>query len=363
MAETAQNYHAKPKRISHIVPGKSKPTDRIEVLDGIRGLAALSVALSHCVLSVVGLKVWAGARLFDLWGLNADQVARRLLVNTFPSTAAVLIFFILSGHVLWRSFARKKLSAGDTLDYLCARTFRLFPLVIVTVIPYGYLESASWKQTLANMLLLSNSLNGVLWSLQVEVVGSVVIFAIWLWSQLETFKLLVCLLVLASLVPIFGHVTATMYLPAFALGASIGAVPADIWRSKALLYCAFAVLMGTPLFLPQGLNVSNFFVAIAAMAIVGCVQVQRPRFLQSRLVNFLGAVSYPLYLVHPLGILVAEPFVGPATHNGFLQMVLFAAISLTLAIPLAWILHVTVEVPALRSRLRLRREVSLSRKP
>jgi peptidoglycan/LPS O-acetylase OafA/YrhL len=252
----------------------------------------------------------------------------------------------------------RSLCAGDTLDYLCARAFRLLPLVIVTVIPYGYLQSASWKQVLANMLLLSDSLNGVLWSLQVEIVGSVVIFVVWLWSRNDTLKLLACLFCLAGLVPIFGHVTTTMYLPAFAMGAAISSVPADIWRSRALLCCALAVLMGTALFLPQGLNVSNFFVGMAAMAIVGCVEVRRPRFLQSRLANFLGAISYPFYLVHPLGVLLADPVVKVATHNGFLQMVLFAIISLTLTVPLSWLLHATVEMPALKARPRLRREIS-----
>ena len=361
MAETALHRRADRKRISRIPSGGSKATNRIEVLDGIRGLAALSVALSHCVLNVVGLKVWLDARIFDLWDLSADQVIKRLLVHIFPSTAAVLIFFVLSGHVLWRSFVRKKLSAGDTLDYLCARVFRLFPLVIVTVLPFGYLDNASWKQVLANMLLLSNSLNGVLWSLQVEIVGSAVIFAIWLWSRGERIRLLGCLSGLASLVPIFGHVTIIMYLPAFVLGASISAVPGRIWRSRWLLYGALAVLLGTPLFLPQGLNVSNFFVAIAAMAIVGGVEAQRPRLLQSRPANFLGSISYPFYLVHPVGILLADPFVGAVTHNSFLQIVLFAIISLTLTIPLAWLLHVTIEMPALRLRPRVRREMFFSR--
>jgi peptidoglycan/LPS O-acetylase OafA/YrhL len=143
-----------------------------------------------------------------IWDLSADQVIKRLLVHIFPSTAAVLIFFVLSGNVLWRSFVRKKLSAGDTLDYLCARVFRLFPLVIVTVLPFGYLDNANWKQVLANMLLLSNILNGVLWSLQVEIVGSAVIFAIWLWSRGERIRLLGCLFGLArpcGRIPITGN--------------------------------------------------------------------------------------------------------------------------------------------------------------
>lgn len=358
MAETAQNCSAETKRISCSLPGEFKFTNRIEVLDGIRGLAAVSVALSHCVLTVVGLNVWVHARIFDIWDLGARQLIRRLLVHTFPSTAAVLIFFVLSGNVLWRSFVRNKLDAGDTLEYLCARVFRLFPLVIATVIPYGILQNASWRQVLANMMLLSNSLNGVLWSLQVEVVGSAVIFAIWLWSRSNTFKLLACLFGLASLVPIFGHVTVTMYLPAFVLGASISAVPAYVWRSRGLLYCALAVLMGTPLFLGQGLNVSNLFSALASMAIIGCVEVQRPQFLQSRLANFLGAISYPFYLLHPVGLQLADPFVRAATHDGFLQMLLFAIISLALTIPLAWVLHVIVEMPALRWRPRFRPKLS-----
>ena len=60
----------------------------------------------------------------------------------------------------------------DAPDYLVARLFRLLPLVIASSLLYLLVTSPSPRELLANMVLLSTSMNGVLWSLQVEMIGS-----------------------------------------------------------------------------------------------------------------------------------------------------------------------------------------------
>ena len=67
----------------------------------------------------------------------------RLLSSLLPSDAAVTVFFVLSGHVLWQSFRWKKLRFfADLPDYACARIYRLFPLAIVSALPLGLLTAA-----------------------------------------------------------------------------------------------------------------------------------------------------------------------------------------------------------------------------
>ena len=79
--------------------------------------------------------------------------------------------------------------------------------------------------------------------------------------------------------------------------------------------------------------------------------------LRSGPVNFLGAVRYPFYLVHPLGVSGALALIGPLPALNFLfQFLLYALVSLAISLPLAWLLHVTVEMPALEFRLRFGRK-------
>jgi peptidoglycan/LPS O-acetylase OafA/YrhL len=155
---------------------------RNESLDGIRGLAALSVALGHCYLVAFGLDIWrATAR--DLFTLLPEDIGYRLLSLAFPADPAVMVFFVLSGNVLWQSFVRKRLSCGSFLDYVLSRLWRLMPPIAAATVLMDYFTRVSGTEPLANILLLRTNVLGVTWSLQVEMVGSLAIFAMWLWGR------------------------------------------------------------------------------------------------------------------------------------------------------------------------------------
>jgi peptidoglycan/LPS O-acetylase OafA/YrhL len=324
-------------------------------LDGVRGLAALSVALGHCLLMVAGLEVWSKT-VADFPAMNSEQITERLLFLLFPSNAAVMVFFVLSGHVLWASFARKAMTLADFPDYLSARVFRLLPLVIASTVLFAFVVPTSAWELIANMLLLSTSMNGVLWSLQVEMVGSIAIFLVWLVTRDDPLKLLGALVLLAAAVPFFRGNHLVVYLPAFVLGALTHHVPARIWRSRAVLWIALALLLLPNLYFAYR-GVARVFEILAATALVGCVGVQRPAILETPVVSFLGAVSYPFYLVHPLGVSGAVALVGALAGTDFLlQFAIYAILSIGISMPIAWLLHVTVEMPALRSRPRFGRK-------
>jgi peptidoglycan/LPS O-acetylase OafA/YrhL len=266
-----------------------------------------------------------------------------------------MVFFVLSGHVLWASFARKRMTAADFPDYAIARIFRLLPLVMVSTILFTLVTTPSSSEFIANMLLLSTSMNGVLWSLQVEIVGSMVIFLVWLLTRDDPLKLAAALIVCAAAVPFFRGNHLVVYLPAFVLGAAIHHVPTSVWRSRSLLWIALALLLLPSLYFGYR-GLTRVFEILAATAIVGCVAVQRPAILETPVVSFLGAISYPFYLVHPSGVSGAVALVGALTAANFpFQFGIYALLSIGIAMPIAWLLHVTVEMPALRSRPRLAR--------
>lgn len=324
-------------------------------LDGVRGLAALSVALGHCMLIVAGVAVWSKTA-FDFPAMPAQEIAGRLMHLLFPGNGAVMVFFVLSGHVLWGSFVRKQAAVADFPDYLVARVFRLLPLVIASTLLFLIVTAPSVSELIANMLLLSTSMNGVLWSLQVEMVGSMVIFVAWLLTRNDPLRLFAALCVTAAAVPLFRGNQLVVYLPAFLLGALIHHVPARVWQSRSLLFVALAVLL-LPSIVFSYRGVTQLLEILAATAIIGCVGTQRPAVLQSRPASFLGAVSYPFYLVHPLGVAGALALVGPLPVLNFLfQFLVYALVSLAISLPVAWLLHVTVEMPALRFRPRFGRK-------
>ena len=328
-------------------------------LDGVRGLAALSVALGHCMLIVAGMDVWSKTA-FDFPAMPAQEIAGRLMHLLFPGNGAVMVFFVLSGYVLWGSFARKRPTTADVPDYIVARLFRLLPLVVATTLLYWLVTSPSPGELIANMLLLSTGMNKVLWSLQVEMIGSMVIFIAWLAARNDPIKLFIALCFVAAAVPFFRGNQFVVYLPAFLLGALIHHVPARIWQSRALLVAALLVLL-LPSIVFSYRGVTRLLEILAAAAIVGCVAAQRPPLLESAPIKFLGAVSYPFYLTHPLGMAGALNFIGPLPGMNFLfQFGVYALVSLLISLPVAWLLHVTVEMPALRWRPRLGRKPALS---
>ena len=71
-------------------------------LESVRGLAALSVAVYHCGVQarVHGEMVWDKT----FWQLHDfDEIVMRLFMSVFSGSAAVSMFFVLSGFVLYRS--------------------------------------------------------------------------------------------------------------------------------------------------------------------------------------------------------------------------------------------------------------------
>jgi peptidoglycan/LPS O-acetylase OafA/YrhL len=279
----------------------------------------------------------------------------RVLSALFPSDAAVMVFFVLSGHVLWESFRRKNMRfLGDLPDYACARIYRLFPLVIVSALPLGLLTDASASALVMNMLLLSHSLNNVLWSLQVEVVASFALFALWGITRGAGWKLLLALVVAFAVTPLFRGVGSIVFFPAFILGASISSVPTRVWRIRWILIVAIVVLVFTNVVTGHG-GITRCFEMASATVLVGAVANGDLRFLRSGVPLFLGAISYPFYLTHVIGLAGAEPLLDAlASGSPFVMIAARAVSSIALTIPLAWLLHVFVEDPVLRARPRIR---------
>jgi peptidoglycan/LPS O-acetylase OafA/YrhL len=85
---------------------------RVEVLDGMRGLAVLLVMLHHAVM------------YFPCEGTAALAVRRVFL----PGLIGVDLFFVLSGYLITSILLRTRRQAGYYRRFYLARFFRIFPL-------------------------------------------------------------------------------------------------------------------------------------------------------------------------------------------------------------------------------------------
>jgi peptidoglycan/LPS O-acetylase OafA/YrhL len=328
---------------------------RNHALDGIRGLAALAVALGHSNLAVTGLGVWK-AVLPDFPAMSAGEIVARLLYVVFPNDPAVTLFFVLSGHVLWASFARHGTGLSGLPDYVIGRAYRLLPVAIAGAIPFAFLVNSSAGELAMNMLLLSTSINGVLWSLQVEVICSLAIFGAWIVVRGSPIGAALLFVAVGALAPAFRGSNFFLFFPAFLLGAAVFAVPERMLQNRAIFFGGLAFLVVPSLFLSHSAP-SRAFEMVGAAAMIGATRANPLPVLTSRPVLFLGAVSYPFYVTHTAAVLTVERAgLLPAAGEPFLRMVVLAAGSITLSLCIAWLLHVAVELPAMRGRplLRLR---------
>ncbi|WP_375458130.1 acyltransferase family protein [uncultured Enterovirga sp.] len=326
---------------------------RQHALDGLRGLAALAVAIAHCNLAVTGTDVWA-ARLRDFHDLPVASLAGRLFYVVSPGDAAVTLFFVLSGYVLWSAFARHGTTTlADLPDYTLRRAYRLMPVAIVSAIPIGFVVNASAFDLARTMLLLTNDLNGVLWTLQVEVVGSFPIFLVRIMVGESRAGLVGSVLVALALSYPLRAFSSALFLPAFLLGALVSASPARWWTSRALLGASVSGLALASLLFSHSVR-ARYVEMAAAAAVIACTLVRPLAALKAPQVQFLGAVSYPFYLTHGTTLLAAQ-HLGLVTGigNAAGRIVAYVLLTVPVALAAAWLLHVLIEAPAMRFRPRL----------
>ncbi|MBD0673073.1 acyltransferase family protein [Streptomyces sp. CBMA156] len=145
--------------------GAAVASSRLGWLDALRGIAALSVAVYHLALPFV-------------W-LHANHVPRYL----DPGIFGVMLFFLVSGYIIPASLERR----GDVRAFWAGRFFRIYPVVIVTVVlsllilPRSHTVIQGWVfdhplLTLAgNGLMVQDMMGvtnviGVMWTLTYEMI-------------------------------------------------------------------------------------------------------------------------------------------------------------------------------------------------
>lgn len=326
----------------------SKSNRRLVEVDALRGLAALVVVLFHYT-----------TRFTELFAPNPPPTF------SFPDGHyGVNLFFIISGFVIFMTLEK----TTRPMDFVVSRFSRLFPaywVAIVLTFSVTHLLGLPGKlvdvtTAFGNLFMLHSlfripHVDGVYWTLEVELLFYCGMFLLYRLQRLRQIHcallgLLAMRLVYFILERRFGielswtisRLLILGYIPWFALGISIYLATSrhgkSEWRQPAVTGgCAIVTL----------LIVDSLFVAALAIALGTAVFLAasgHASLLRSRMLVWLGTISYPLYLLHEnIGWSVQ-------LRLGALGISTDGAVLVALAISLAMATALTrwVEQPAMR---------------
>ncbi len=359
------------------------PRAFIPALEGMRGVAALGVLVTHVAFQT---------------GASRTPVVGPLLERF---DMAVAIFFALSGFLLWRPHAAAAHGHGAaprTSRYLLHRVARVLPaywvvVVFVLLLLPGAAHTANLRVWLSNLHLLQvfvplTLTDGLtqMWSLSVEMAFYLILpLLAWLVVRLRgpaarwrvpvlCGLIAVCLTWNLWPVPTPDAIHADNWLPAYLPWFAAGMILAELihlvgpdvrWARVlsnqplmwALALAAF-LLSATEFGGPAGLERAQSWQYAMKMALgmmigfglLAPLVIRRPgaanRWLESRTAAILGRWSYGIFLWHLVVLTVVFPVFGIVPFNGNFFYVITLTTALTL--PLAAASFALIEEPARR---------------
>jgi peptidoglycan/LPS O-acetylase OafA/YrhL len=359
-------------------------------LGALRGFAAIGVVIYHAFLFVpFGGVDDPHTQAIDL--TDESLVAQHLFLGLVNGRGLVTLFFVLSGCVLALSLDRKRSFGGaDIPGYMVRRGLRLYPLLIAaataaailqwSIGPRALASASSWAnwhyeipegallyEWFKNAIGHSASLNSPAWSIRVELIASVMFPLLYALSlgPVPAGAALVLIVLVMFLVP---GTLADMHVFTFSffLGALIPRVGAAVarryerWdasrRWAVLAAVVLAFMFSRRLIDPVSRDSAPVIIIeslCAAFIIALALFRQPPRLFTRPAVQWLGQISYGIYLLHLIvlfalayAFLPAAPL-QDAWESGFVAAMLCVA-TLAITLPLAWLTYRTLEAPLQR---------------
>ncbi|MDQ0851272.1 peptidoglycan/LPS O-acetylase OafA/YrhL [Arthrobacter sp. B3I9] len=363
---------------------------RVTQLDGLRGIAALVVVACHVLSTLPGIGSVFSDRSVGLSAAATWAIFSPLHV-LWNGTPAVHLFFVLSGFVLVLPFSRPGVTRSWA-SYYVKRLLRLYlpawasllvAVALIGIIPRSasplqsawadiYVIDPSVGQVFKDALLLLNAstINTPLWSLKWEVMFSLLLpaYVFFALRGRRFWQAKICAAFLLIVVGAVCNLEALSFLPIFAIGAVLGVERERIreltrsWPRVAWVLVAVAGLLlanAEWLSREQPVDSVEAFVTVGATLIVVLFVCcgSAKRFGDSAVVQWLGRVSFSLYLVH-LPILLAG-----ITLLRSVSLPMALAVSVAASLGIAELFFRYVEQPAHRLSIAAGRAVERRIRP
>lgn len=320
---------------------------RLVELDALRGIAALSVMLFHFT-----------TRYDQLYGHVTS-----LLFSAPYGYFGVNLFFMISGFVIFVTLHRIQ----KPLDFIVSRFTRLFPAywlaVLITFsltqafsLPFKTvsIDTAAMNLFMLHGLLKIPHVDGVYWTLEIELIFYCMAFLLYISGRLErSHQFLLILLALRLLYFLsseiagvelswtVSHLLILPYIAWFALGIMIYrriALPCQSPRMDWLVLMAAIVVLG----IVDGAGVA--LLAISFTTLLWAAANGRLAILRNRVLSWLGAISYTLYLLHEN---IGWGVIRLAEQKGFAPNISIA-VAICLVLLMATALSYSVERPVMK---------------
>lgn len=368
-------------------------------LESLRGLAALAVAGYHILgtpwqtANGSGILI-SGAPAYEN---SAWTAALKVLKAMFNGNSAVIEFFVLSGFVLFFSLLRNANKPPTGFTAFCvARIFRIYPATIATIVffvgVYWMIDPTLCKHCfgartiLANAMLLETSIDGVMWSLQVELLAvPVILAAFYGWHRWGPVPLIALFFIFAALSfagPFYRAIGPGLPFHAFIAGMIaavygkqlIGGLSPTASRATFAITVAMFFLARPVIGFTSHWSVQVEIIAGAVLiALLAFGQLGRIGALfDAKPVRTLGRLSFSFYLLHPivmpfLATASAATTVGALISVGLptpLVIIVLIAVSVAVTFPFAWLMYYLVEQPGIKAgRSVIQRLASARRSP
>lgn len=340
----------------------SVSSGRLALIDAARGIAAMLVVLYHYTY-----------RLQELYPTES------LAFSFSVGHVGVHVFFVISGCVILMTLEKIRASGGGVREFVLARFWRLYPVfwgaVLITLASVSLLglpgREVGAQDAVANFTMIPRLLgyeyvDGVYWSLEVELIY-------YAWMAVLYFLLpdrilpvaLACWVLISTIVLVFAECSSVLkvarilliadWIPYFVLGMAIYLHRAGrighLWLLAAIS-CFLAKLAISLDYVEAAVVGSCVWLIWAATAPERKGNV--PKGLGFLL--WLGAISYPLYLVHQnIGYALINQLKSVGVARGAATV-----IALAIVLVLSALITYGIEKPIMRWRAQRRRIVSLA---
>ncbi len=368
-------------------------------MDGLRGVAAVGVLLSHAFQNFLPAMHFPG---------KDDTVP--LILGSTPLSAfyngefSVFIFFVLSGFVLSASVSHSRLSLpstivrryirltlpimGTTLLFLIAARSGLFfservsgiAPTVAELYPAGYQPGVGewlWKCLFGIYWTGDYLLDGVVWTMKVEIWGSLFVYLVWRLLPQWWMRVAVCVVTSILAAALLDEHSSLQGFQLFPLGVLIYEFSQG---ERFLRFRDWPLKVGIPVIVlgllcgaarvkhpafptidPLLDFISHPFFGnvskgsehqIGAVLLVAGLAFTKRLYapLSTRLAAFLGAISFPLYLVHQLIMVSIGCYLFAWTYDLFgmagacaITIPAIIVLSLAAAMVLTWL----VEMPSI----------------
>ena len=337
---------------------RQAPTERqMASLDGIRGIAALIVIFSHAVFwyypaAHLGLRTQGRPT-------DGIDVFNSPFTFFFRGGFSVSLFFVLSGIVLTYSILKHENVINAALNAAKRRYIRIgIPVAVSIMICYllikigvygenqilptpflstKYLFNPSileaLQDSLFGALILGHSkYNYTLWTIQIELLGSFIIYALLIALGKHTVSLRLVCISIAFSVPLYSNTPMAIYLSMFMIGTFIATFETP--NLNKVSACALgSILVITGLYL-AGFNPGSqaytllttkiiawarsigarpsWYIVVpyigATMITIGVMTIsEHVQIMNLRVFKWLGKLSFSVYLLHSFALAIVCP--------------------------------------------------------